>query len=497
MKKSNLSIAPLPFVFLILLANCTTGQKADENGSNKSGEAIETRIGTLNFTQDFVNGYPTVETIDKLYDEMDFQRACQLYLWSIPWIGFASWQNEYESNLNVKNGQLVLMETYEEKLGGLTFNTTTPYVATWINLEKEGPFVIEIPEGGQVRGAAHNNWQIQITQATEEGKYLFYGPNQEKPAGLEKEIYKVFQSSMNNFFFAVRLMPETEEERLAVLNEIKIYPLSQNDNPTPRGYVRFGGKPWTGYQPRGMNYWRVLADHINREPVREVDRYYMAMLKGLGIEKGKEFNPDERQTKILKEAVLVGEAMAKALDFDKSRLERGHYIDGSRWHYATTASYDQREEFYQELDESAAWFYEAVTNDEAMHGQETGWGQVYMGSSKDSDGDWFDGGQNYVLHIPPNPPAEAFWSITLYDVSSRCIIVNDSKKADLSSRQELRINGDGTIDLYFGPDAPKGKESNWIQTMPKKAWFPYFRFYSPEKAFLDKTWILPDIEKAN
>ena len=131
-------------------------------------------------------------------------------------------------------------------------------------------------------------------------------------------------------------------------------------------------------QPRGMAYWERLADIINREPVHERDRLFLAMLKPLGIEKGKPFNPDERQKKILEEAVLVGEAMAKANDFYNPRLEASHYVEGSYWEYATVSPPDQRWEHYDALDGRAAWFYEAVTNDIAMHGQEVGWGQVYL-----------------------------------------------------------------------------------------------------------------------
>lgn len=244
-----------------------------------------------------------------------------------------------------------------------------------------------------------------------------------------------------------------------------------------------------------MSYWETLHKSLNTQPVREVDRYFWAMLKKLGIEKGKPFKPDARQKKMLTEALRVGEAMVKANDFSK-RLERAHYRDDSQWDYATAASYNQRTEFVQELDGAAAWFYEAVTNDEAMHGQETGWGQVYMGTYKDADGDWLDGAQNYTIRIPPNPPAKAFWAFTLYDVSTRAIISNKVKKAGVNSRMELQTNKDGSVDLYFGPMAPNGKESNWIQTTAGKAWFPYFRLYSPTQPFLDQSWVIPDIQKA-
>ncbi len=83
-----------------------------------------------------------------------------------------------------------------------------------------------------------------------------------------------------------------------------------------------------GGRPRGIAYWERLAEILERVPVQERDRIMMAMLRSIGIEKGKPFEPDGRQKKILTEAALVGEAMAKANDFDKRRMELSHYRDG-------------------------------------------------------------------------------------------------------------------------------------------------------------------------
>ena len=454
----------------------------------------DTRIGKLTFTHDFVNGYPTHETVEKLFDELDFQRACQAYIWAIPIVSFAQWQYSHNVQLGAENGQIIYFESYEDKLGGLTYNVTTPYAIPFIDLDAEGPFVAEMPEG-EIRGAAHDAWQIGITQITEPGKYLFVGPDQEIPSEAEAQGFIVCQSPTNNLLLGIRLMPDTIAEREALLEKVKLYPYSEKENPKPRGYFRPEGKPWSGTAPRGMEHWERLADILDREPVFERDRLFMAMLKPLGIEKGKPFNPDERQIEILTEAAFVGEAMAKANDFFNPRLEASHYVEGSHWEYATVSPPDQRWEHYDALDGRAAWFYEAVTNDIAMHGQETGWGQVYMAAYQDGDGDWLDGGVNYVLHLPPDVPAEAFWSMTLYDVDTRCIIRNQQGIADRSSRMDLLVNEDGSVDLFIGPDAPTGMESNWIPTVAGKAWFPYFRLYSPGKSFLDKTWVLPDIEK--
>jgi len=463
-------------------------------GGSSQAEEIDTRIGKLEFTHDFANGYPTDETVDKLFDEMDFQRACQAYIWALPLVSMSQWQWSHEEELGSENGQIILFESYTDRLGGLTYNATTPYALPFIDLA-DGPWIAVMPEG-EVRGAAHDMWQIGITQLTEPGKYLFVGPGQEIPKGAEKAGYKVYQSPTNSLLLGIRLMPPNREDRIKLLEKIEIYPYAERANPKPRGYMTPDGKPWLAAQPRGMAYWERLADVINREPVREVDRTFLAMLKPLGIEKGKPFKPDARQTKILTEATLVGEAMAKANDFSK-RMEEAHYVDGAHWHFSAVAAPDQRAEFYEQIDERAAWFYEAVTNDPAMHGHLTGKGQVYLGTYKDKDGDWLDGGMNYVLNVPADAPAEAFWSITLYDVDTRCLIKNEQQIADRSSLMDLLKNDDGSVTIYIGPKKPEGdKAKNWIPTVAGKAWFPYFRLYSPKKAFLDRSWVLPDIEKA-
>jgi hypothetical protein len=100
---------------------------------------IETRIGQLSFE----GGYPTHETVDKLYDEMDFQRATQAYLWAIPLIGFAQWQAEHENVFGAKDGDVVYYVSYRDKLGLLTSNATTPYIVGFLNLSRTGPLVID------------------------------------------------------------------------------------------------------------------------------------------------------------------------------------------------------------------------------------------------------------------------------------------------------------------------------------------------------------------
>jgi hypothetical protein len=147
-----------------------------------------------------------------------------------------------------------------------------------------------------------------------------------------------------------------------------------------------------------------------------------------------------------------------------------------------------------QIDERSSWFYEAIGMSAGMQGRIVGFGQVYLETSKDSQGHWLDGGRTYRMRVPAHPPVKQFWSITLYDNVSRGPLITAQGAADLSSRQPgLVRNADGSVDVVFSPRRPAGV-SNWIQTTPGKGWFSYFRFYGPTEAYFNKSWQLNDIE---
>jgi hypothetical protein len=161
---------------------------------NAQTEIVNTRIGKLEFTHDFANGYPTKETVEKLYDERDFQRACQVYLWAFPMVSWGGLESLFRSGQDAAYGDLMLLETYSELSRVLTPNATTPYAFTWLNLEQNGPYVVEVPSG-PTAGVVDDLWQRPVTDmglpgpdAGKGGKYLLLGPGQEVPAGAEGYI---------------------------------------------------------------------------------------------------------------------------------------------------------------------------------------------------------------------------------------------------------------------------------------------------------------------
>jgi hypothetical protein len=462
-------------------------------------EDVNTRIGTLSFTHDFANGYPTRETVQKLFDERDFQRATQVYLWALPMVSLGEAEHVMLDAPGAAHGDIIRVDTVPGIKRFLTGNATTPYLMTWLNLEMSGPFVIEMP-AGPTAGFVDDLWQRPVTDIGfpgpdkgKGGKFLVLGPGQAVPKGAKG--YIVVRSTTFNNLWLVRLLSPDAQERERMLAKIRLYPFSQRAASSVTKVFSLGGGASFANAPRGFAYWEKLARWVNEEPVQERDRIMMAMLRSLGIEKGKPFQPDARVKALLTEATLVGEAMAKVNDYEKRDMPLAHYADGSEWEFALCLDPSQESAFYTQLDERAAWFYEATATSKGMVSKTPGVGSVYLGSYKDNDGNWLDGANTYRLHVPPNPPVTQFWSITLYDVSSRALIQNDTEVTDRSSRQDLTKNADGSVDLYFGPAAPMGFEKNWIPTLAGKAWFPYFRLYGPTKAHFDRMWKLPNIEK--
>ena len=454
---------------------------------------VDTRIGRL----EFGNQYPSKESLELLLDSMDFHGATQAYLWGIPIASNANLQHYIDNVFDFRQGELLETANREQKLGILTANATTPYIIGTVNLEKTGPFVIDVP-AGRLGGLVNDFWQRPVTDLGLAGpdqgkgaKYLITPPGYkgDKPSG-----YIVVESPTNNIFFGTRFL-DSDPLKIAELKAIfRSYAYKDRANP-PKNLFPSPPAAYFWGPPRGMAYWERLHEILNREVVAERDRFFMAMLRRVGIEKGKPFNPTARQRKILEEAAFVGEAMAKANDLAKRSTEP--FWEGARWKNAIGLDPSQRQENYDELDERAEWFYEAVTTSAGMTTTTPGLGSVYLANYTDEDGDWLAGDRSYKLRIPPNPPAEQFWSIAVYSWDTRTLIDNEQKRSAQSSRQDLIKNADGSVDLYYGPKAPKGKEKNWVQTIPGQGWWVYLRFYAPTKAYFDKSWSMGDFEEVD
>jgi len=460
--------------------------------------AVKTRFGTLEFKE----GFPTDETKGKVFDELDYQRAVQAYLWAYPAVSFQSImiaaQQSYGAGLN----DLGIADNFVgPKSLWLTANDVTIYALANVDLGKEGPVVVEIPPGPMV-GLIDDFWQRFATDiglpgpdGDKGGRFLLLPPDY--TGEVPGSGYHVIKGTMNNYNVMVRGLIVNNDKDAAVRNvrKVKIHPLSEGSSPRPNKFTSISGLPINTLPPTGLEYWQRLSTFINNNPVQERDRFYMAMLKPLGIEKGKPFQPDARQRAILEEASIAGDAIGRVMLFNGAeRFTDIHAFAGTNWHWVVLVRPSQETETYSQLDERLHYTYGAIYTSPAVGVMKAGPGANYIQSFRDKDGNRYDGAKSYRLHVPANVPASALWSLTLYSTETRSMLQSPSNDAAHSSYDKLKMNADGSLDLYFGPKAPAGYESNWIETVPGKGFYPMFRFYSPKEGLFDGTWKLPDVE---
>jgi hypothetical protein len=480
--------------------------KIERRNQIMTPDTVETRIGTLSFE----NGYPSEETARKLFDEMDYQRAVQAYLWAYPAVSFESIRIGSKRDLGADLNDFVIADNYADpKAVWLTANDTTIYSLTNVDLGKSGPLVVEVPPGALV-GIIDDFWQRSLTDvgipgpdAGKGGKFILLPPGYK--GDVPKTGYYVVQATMNNNNIMVRGIVQNDDKDAAVANvkKFKVYPLSEGSNPKPNKFVSMSGKDSNTIAPKGMEFWERLSAVISNNPVHERDLFFLGLLKPLGIEKGKAFKPDARQRKILEEAAQMGDAMGRVMLFegpDRFRqVGEGLGVEpfpGTKWHWVFQVNPVQQTDTYGQIDERLHYTYGAIYTTPGLGVMKAGPGGNYMQAFKDKNGNHFDGGKKYRLRVPANAPAEQFWSLTLYDTTTRTMIQNSGNDSARSGLEKLKTNPDGSVDLYFGPagSAPAGLEANWIETLHGKGFYPMFRIYYPKAGLFDGTWKLPDVE---
>src|SRR5262245_25931572 len=212
-------------------------------------ETVDTRIGKLTFE----SGYPSQETVQKLYDEMDFQRAAQAYIWGVPAVGLNEWRRAHYGVFGGKSGEMLNYFDFAEKLGILTPNYTTPYIVTFVDLKETGPFVVEVPPGA-IAGMIMDNWQRVLADLGvvgpdkgHGGKYLImppgYGP-------VEAPGYFVVQATSRDVFAGFRLLGADAQAAIAELvPQIKTYTWTVQGTGPAMGARNAGDKKWSQMPP--------------------------------------------------------------------------------------------------------------------------------------------------------------------------------------------------------------------------------------------------------
>jgi hypothetical protein len=280
---------------------------------------------------------------------------------------------------------------------------------------------------------------------------------------------------------------------------VKVYSLAKAANPPAMQFIDGSRKPFNTIHANNFDFYAEVDHMIQKEPLGLVDPEMRGLAAAIGIRKGKPFAPDARMTKILTDAVAVGNATARSMTF-RGRDPRSAIFEGSQWRSGFAASdyrwLDSDGVSGRNPDARTSFFYVATVNTPAMAAKLVGKGSQYAMAYADKAGNPFDGAKSYRLKVPANAPAKDFWSVVLYDPQTRSELQTSQPYPSRNNkRDKLIVNADGSVDLYFGPTAPAGKEANWIETVPKKGWFAILRLYGPLQPWFDKTWRPGDFEE--
>jgi hypothetical protein len=453
-------------------------------------KTIDTRLGTLRFP----GGFPDKETVEKVYEHLDFMHGVEAFLYAMPGASAHALGVGVKSIGAGNQTILITEDLMDSKSLFLTANTETIYNITWLDL-KQGPLVVEVPPN--ILGMVDDHWFEYVCDVgnagPDKGKggmYLLIPPGYE---GEIPEGYFVYHSPTYGNLFFWRGFQVDGSNQTAIENTkkyTKIYQLSDAANPPPMNFINISGKTFNTIHANDFHFFEEVNEIVQYEPNEAFSPEILGMLAAIGIEKGKTFAPDEKLRKTLTEAVAVGNATARAIVFD-TRMKEAYYYPDSAWFTGFVGgSYEfLSQPGVRNLEARDLFHYYATGITPAMALKLIGRGSQYAIATIDSEKKPLDGSKSYKIHLPPNIPAQEFWSLVVYDNETRSELQTDQRFPSIGSqKKDLVVNADTSVDVWFGPTAPQGHESNWVQTVPGKGWNVALRLYSPLESWYDKSW---------
>jgi len=439
---------------------------------------------------------------EKTNDQTLEQRAVTAAIWGMPIVSVYAMRQAYFRDAKANYNDIVFWSKFSDwKNQTTTPNSSTHYVYFNFNT-KEGPVVVEIPPAVEAGlfGSLLDAWQVPLVDVGPRGedqgkggKYLLLPPDFK---GVVPTGYIAVRSQTYNGYALFRVIPKSSSaadvsNAIALVKKMRLYPLAKKSDPPEQRFEDMANKLFDGIVRFDESFYASLAQMINEEPVLTRDRAMIGLLLPLGIEKGKEFKPDAATQRLLAQSARDAHAwlMNGLLTYITP-----HWSDSS-WALpaapvAPETAFSCERPNYLDVDARGLGFFSFYAPPKKL-----GAATFYVGTFKDAKGDLLRGEESYRLHVPPNVPARQFWALTLYDRET-CGFIRDMPRTGLDSfDQNMRRNADGSVDIYIGPKPPAGKEANWIQTASGRGWFPYFRFFGPEKPLFENTWKLPEIER--
>ena len=432
------------------------------------------------------------------------RRAVEAVIWGMPAVNY---ELMYQAAVRAKASfnQIVYWSRLPDwKNQTLTPNPDAIYLMPFINTKDAGPMVLEIPpaDEGVINGSVMDYWQTPFEDVGpagldkgKGGKYLILPPGYKD---LAPAWYIPVPSQTYQGYALLRSILKSGSESdvakaVAYARRIKLYPLSQAANPPPTTFVDAIDVVFDSTIPYDLRFFQSLDRMVQAEPWLVRDRAMIDQLKSIGIEKGKAFRPDQKTQALLKRAAAEARVWLEA---SYEKVFSPPFYPGTQWAVpAAPEVIEGMSSAFADPDKYPTDGRGLLYSYIFFCAKHLGAGQFYVMTIKDRKGRSFDGGRTYRLTVPANAPVTQYWSATAYDRATHALIRNLKRPSRSSQNVGLQKNANGSVDVYFGPRAPKGKESNWVPTRAGGKFEVLFRIYGPEKSFFEKKWTLPDIEE--
>ena len=500
-------------------------------------DSVDTSLGTLTYR----DGIPSVETAQKLYDQLDLQRGVEAFLNGLRGVSiYAARKGFRDAGVKDNEGVLIFSGLMDANSLFLTANADTVYFIATIDLTK-GPMVVETPP--DTLGLFDDlwfRWVIDFGAPGPDrglgGKYLLLPPGYDGP--LPEGGYFIGRPTTTSVALLGRAFLVNNDPKPAVdtiKKTLKFYPYvpgsygtsigsfltgkaplaALSEPPTPK-FIEGTGLAINTIPPNDFSYYEMLDALVQEQPATALRPEIGGQFAAIGIVKGKKFDPDARMRKILTDAIAIANGASRTVSFRPRESEGfGYYGPQSKWlNPLFVGGYDFSRpppEITREgvkpfpytgartLDARTAFFYVATGVTPAMVMRLPNIGSQYLFGIFDARGEPLDGAKTYKVTLPPNIPAAKFWSFTVYDNQTRSMLQTAQRFPRAGSQSfpspAAEPDADGSTTVYFGPNPPEGvKRSNWIETVPGKGWFVILRLYSPLEPFFDKSWQPSEIE---
>jgi len=327
--------------------------------------------------------------------------------------------------------------------------------------------------------------------------------------------YYVYRSGTKNLFIFLRAFyqdPKNLSPAVKLMEQVKVYPLNlPADQRKPMQFPNASGVSANMLPRSDATAFDQLKWLLDSEGPNLSDATGLGLLANVGVVAGKPFKPDTETRAMFDAAAKTGYKMSRVIGRmseiggrdlrvwkDRQWINPINNVSEPGADKTIDLSWRNKKAGFTEIEPRIWFFTDYYSISPGMVSQIAGRGAAYENAFNDGDGKLLSGDASYKLTLPPNVPAQLFWSLTLYEAENASGLATEARRfPSLGSRDKPVQNSDGTIDLYIGPKAPDGKEANWLATAPGRGFFAIIRLYGPGERAVDYSWKPGDLVKQN